>query len=66
MPAHEDACITCGDVAVILDVVSIDGADAVCRAPDGGMEHVAIELVTPVAVGDRLLVHAKVALEKVL
>ena len=61
-----DTCITCGDVAVILDVVSVAGADAVCRAADGGIEHVAIELVAPVAIGDRLLVHARVALEKVL
>ncbi len=61
-----ESCITCGDVAVILDVVSVDGADALCQAADGGTEHVAIELVAPVAVGDRLLVHAKVALEKVL
>lgn len=59
-----DSCITCGDVAVALEVVSIDGADAVCRANDGGTEVVAIELVGPVLPGDRLLVHAKVALEK--
>ena len=58
------SCITCGDVAVTLDVVSVDGADAVCRADDGGTELVAIELVAPVAIGDRLLVHARVALEK--
>jgi len=58
------SCITCGDVAVALEVVSIDGSDAVCRADDGGTEVVAVELVQPVAVGDRVLVHAKVALEK--
>lgn len=62
--AQPDACVTCGDVAVALEVVSIDGADAVCRADDGGTEIVAIELVQPVEVGDRVLVHAKVALQK--
>ncbi|MBA3288001.1 MAG: HypC/HybG/HupF family hydrogenase formation chaperone [Acidimicrobiia bacterium] len=59
-----DTCITCGDVAVTLTVVSLDGVDAVCRADDGGTEVIAVELVGPVAPGDRLLVHAKVALEK--
>jgi len=61
-----DTCITCGDVAVALDVVSVDGADAVCRAADGGTELVAIELVRPIGPGDRVLVHARVALEKLL
>ena len=60
-----ESCITCGDVAVVLEVVSITGPDAVCRAPDGATELVAIELVGPVTPGDRVLVHAKVALEKV-
>jgi len=59
-----DICITCGDVAVPLVVVSLDGADAVCRADDGGTELVAVELVAPVVPGDRVLVHARVALEK--
>jgi hypothetical protein len=64
MTPDADACITCGDVAVALEVVSVDGADAVCRAPDGGTEVVAVELVAPVFPGDRVLVHARVALEK--
>jgi hydrogenase maturation factor len=59
-----ESCITCGDVAVVLQVVSVDGGDAVCRADDGGTERVAVELVAPVREGDRVLVHAKVALEK--
>ncbi len=59
-----ESCITCGDVAVVLMVVRIDGADALCRADDGGTELVAIEFVAPVEPGDRVLVHAKVALEK--
>jgi len=60
------SCITCGDVATALEVVSVTGADAVCRGPDGATELVAVELVGPVTPGDRVLVHARVALEKLL
>ncbi len=63
-PVPGDVCITCGDVAVPLEVISVDGHDALCRAGDGGTELVAVELVGPVAPGDHLLVHARVALEK--
>ena len=59
-----DGCITCGDVAVELTVVSIDGPDALCRDERGATERVALELVDAVASGDRLLVHAGVALER--
>jgi hydrogenase maturation factor len=59
------SCITCGDVAVELTVVETAGDDAWCEAPDGGRERVAVELVGAVEVGDRLLVHAAVALAKV-
>ena len=61
---EEDVCITCGDVAVALEVVSVDGGDALCRAEDGGTEVVAVELVAPVVPGDCVLVHARVAIEK--
>jgi hydrogenase maturation factor len=59
-----DGCITCGDVAVALTVVDIDGSDARCRDDEGRFEAVATELVDDVVVGDRLLVHAGVALER--
>lgn len=60
-----DGCITCGDVAVVLTVVSISGAaDVVCRDDEGRTEVVAVELVEAVTVGDLLLVHAGVALER--
>ena len=58
-----DGCITCGDTAVVLTVVSIEGADARCRDAAGRAERAALELVGPVEVGDRLLVHAGVAIE---
>jgi hydrogenase maturation factor len=59
-----DGCITCGDLAVALTVIHIHGADARCRDEDGRTEDVATELVDDVVVGDRLLVHAGVALER--
>ncbi|CAN5578556.1 hypothetical protein BH24ACT5_BH24ACT5_17050 [soil metagenome] len=61
----DDVCITCGDVAVELIVVSVDGGEAVCAATDEGREHVAVDLVSPVEPGDHVLVHAKVAIAKV-
>ena len=60
----EPGCITCGDVAVALIVVSETGGDARCRDGTGREELVATELVGPVAPGDRLLVHAGVAIQR--
>ncbi len=60
----EPGCITCGDIAVALTVLSVDGADARCQDEHGREETVAIELVGPVTAGERLLVHAGVALER--
>jgi hydrogenase expression/formation protein HypC len=57
-----EGCITCGDVAVPLTVVELIGPDARCRDDDGREETVATELVGTVVVGDRLLVHAGVAI----
>ncbi|MEO6570627.1 MAG: HypC/HybG/HupF family hydrogenase formation chaperone [Ilumatobacteraceae bacterium] len=59
---EDDVCITCGDVALELAVVSVDGDTARCRDESGRFETVAIELVGPVGPGDRVLVHAGVAL----
>jgi hydrogenase maturation factor len=59
-----DGCITCGDIAVALTVIEIHGADALCRDDEGRTEDVATELVDCVVIGDRLLVHAGVALER--
>lgn len=59
----EDACITCGDVAIEATVVAVDGVNATIER-DGVREGVAIELIAGVEVGDVLLCHAGVALEK--
>lgn len=62
---HGEACITCGDVALPLTVVHVDGGDARCRDDATGAEEVvAVDLVGPLAPGDRVLVHARVALER--
>ncbi|CAN5856754.1 hypothetical protein BH23ACT10_BH23ACT10_37270 [soil metagenome] len=60
----DDGCITCGDVAMALTVVEIGEYDALCRDDAGRTELVATELVGALTAGDRVLVHAKVALEK--
>lgn len=60
----DPGCITCGDVAVVLTVLSVVGADAACRDEQGRDETVATELVGDVGPGDRLLVHAGVAIER--
>jgi hydrogenase expression/formation protein HypC len=57
-----DGCLTCGDVAVPLTVVEVSGTDAHCCDDEGREESVAIELVGAVEPGDRLLVHARVAI----
>ena len=61
--ARSDGCLTCGDVAVELAVLAVHGADAECRDAQGRRESVALELVGGVRPGDRVLVHAGVALE---
>lgn len=60
---HDDVCITCGDVAIEVTVTTVDGGDASCIAQDGALHDVVIDLVAPVSAGDRLLVHAGVALQ---
>jgi hydrogenase expression/formation protein HypC len=57
-----DGCITCGDVAVEMRVVRLDGDLAVCEAQDGDVRSVEVALLDGVAEGDTLLVHADVAL----
>lgn len=60
----EPGCITCGDVAVVLTVATVAGPDARCRDEQGREELVATELVGEVGPGDRVLVHAGVAIER--
>ncbi len=60
----QEGCITCGDVALPLTVVEVTDRDARCRDEQGREELVATELVGDVRSGERLLVHAGVAIER--
>ena len=64
--AHEcgDHCITCSDEGIPMQVERVDETRglALCLAADGTKSTVEIALVEPVGPGDRLLVHAGVAL----
>ena len=60
-----DGCITCSDAGIPVRVVCIEGDDALCEDAAGGRAQIAIELVTPVRVGEVLLTHGGVAIGKV-
>lgn len=60
----DDACITCGDVAVEARVVAVRNGTAVIER-EGAREEVAADLVDGLAAGDLVLCHAGVALERV-
>jgi hypothetical protein len=57
----ERRCITCGDVAIEMTVVRA-GDLGVCVGDDGRHETVELGLVDDLQPGDRVLVHAGVAL----
>jgi hydrogenase maturation factor len=59
---EHDVCITCGDVAVEMRVVRVDGDLAVCRDDCGDVRTVEVALLDAVEEGDKVLVHADVAL----
>ena len=63
---YTTGCITCGDVAVPLTVVRLDAERglALCADDEGKSETVEIDLVAPVAPGDRILVHAGTAIAR--
>ena len=61
-----NGCITCSDAGIPVRVVSIEGDDALCEDAAGGRTQIAIELVTPVRVGEVLLTHGGVAIGKVV
>lgn len=62
----EHGCITCGDVGVEMRVIDTGAAGlAVCADADGQLREVETALVGGAAPGDRLLVHADVALTRI-
>jgi hydrogenase expression/formation protein HypC len=63
--AEDERCITCGDVAVPLEVVALEGDGlALCRDERDRSERVEISLAGDVREGDTLLVHAGTAIAK--
>lgn len=63
MTPRHDACATCGDVAVRARVREVDGLEATVTVDDV-TERVAIDLVPDARVGELLLCHAGIALER--
>jgi len=63
---HQTGCITCGDEAIEMRVVSIDGDRglALCATEAGERSTVETALVEPTVIGDLLLVHAGTAIAK--
>jgi hydrogenase maturation factor len=60
-----DGCVVCSDAGIPVRVVSVDGDDALCEDHAGNRAQIAVELVTPVLVGEVLLTHGGVAIGKV-
>ena len=60
-----DGCVVCSDAGIPVRVLSIEGDDALCEDAAGTQTEIAIELVTPVQIGEVLLTHGGVAIGKV-
>ena len=60
-----DGCVVCSDAGIPVRVISIDGDDALCEDRAGNRAEIAVELVTPVEIGEVLLTHGGVAIGKV-
>jgi hydrogenase assembly chaperone HypC/HupF len=61
---HDD-CIVCSDAGIPLQVVSIEGDDALCEDAAGNRTEIAVDLVDPVKTGEIVLTHGGVAIAKV-
>ena len=59
-----ERCITCSDEAVEAEVVTVDGLEAVVLVA-GKRERIAVDLVPEATLGDVLLCHAGIALERI-
>ncbi|GAC1401565.1 MAG: hypothetical protein NVSMB52_15370 [Chloroflexota bacterium] len=57
-----DGCVVCSDAGIPLQVVSLEGDDALCQDAVGNQISIAVELVAPVSVGGILLTHGGVAI----
>jgi hydrogenase expression/formation protein HypC len=61
-----DGCVVCADAGIPVRVISVDGEDALCEDTVGNRAQIAVELVSPVRVGEVLLTHGGVAIGRVL
>ncbi len=61
----QDGCVTCGDLAVPVLVVEVDGLEAVCEDRLGQRARIAIDFTPEAAPGDVLLVHLGVAIARI-
>jgi hydrogenase maturation factor len=62
---HDEVCITCSDQLLELTVTQVDEAAGRARGTiEGSLTEVSIELLDAVAVGDVLLCHGGVALQR--
>jgi hydrogenase maturation factor len=60
---HTTGCITCGDEAIPMEVLTVDPERGLALCADGDARStVETALVEPVRRGDRLLVHAGTAI----
>jgi hydrogenase assembly chaperone HypC/HupF len=57
-------CITCSDEGIPMRVLALDTDLALCQDEQRATHDVAVDLVAPVQVGDRLLVHAGFAIRQ--
>ena len=55
-------CITCGDQGIPMRVVSLSSDGALCVDERGERHEVAVDLIERVTTGDRVVVHAGVAI----
>lgn len=61
----DGSCQTCGEGAVPVVVVSLDGEVALVRDREGTQDEVALDFVPGVQIGDVLLVQAGLALSRI-
>jgi hydrogenase expression/formation protein HypC len=60
-----DGCVVCSDAGIPVLVLSVEGDDALCEDRAGNRAQIAVELVSPVRVGEVLLTHGGVAIGRV-
>jgi hydrogenase expression/formation protein HypC len=62
---HDEVCITCSDQLLELVVIEVDDATRTARGTiDGSLVEVSVDLIEAVAVGEVLLCHGGVALQR--